>query len=122
MIKISKFTSAILLSLIFVTASARDWVEESNEYTTVVLNAQVKFQPEAGTRLGLSQYDELIRDLEPDLFERMVTVRNRAWLPRIEGLLNGDETAMVVVGALHLVGPGGLIEMLRDQGYRVEQL
>lgn len=59
---------------------------------------------------------------EPDLFERLVTVRNRAWLPRIEGLLKGDDTAMVVVGALHLVGPGGLIEMLRNQGYRVEQL
>ena len=59
---------------------------------------------------------------EPELFERMVTVRNRAWLPRIERLLNGGDTAMVVVGALHLVGAGGLIEMLRDQGYQVEQL
>jgi len=59
---------------------------------------------------------------EPELFERLVTVRNRAWLPRIEGLLKGDDTAMVVVGALHLVGPGGLIEMLKNQGYRVEQL
>ncbi len=59
---------------------------------------------------------------EPEIFERMVTVRNRAWLPRIEDLLKGDDTAMVVVGALHLVGPGGLIEMLRDQGYRVDQL
>lgn len=58
---------------------------------------------------------------EPELFERMVTVRNLAWLPRVEGLLNGDDTAMVVVGALHLVGPGGLVEMLRDQGYRVDQ-
>ncbi len=59
---------------------------------------------------------------EPELFERLVTVRNLAWLPRIEGLLKGADTAMVVVGALHLVGPGGLIEMLRDQGYLLEQL
>ncbi len=59
---------------------------------------------------------------EPELFERLVTVRNRAWLPRIEGLLKGDDTAMVVVGALHMVGPGGLIEMLRDRGYQVEQM
>lgn len=59
---------------------------------------------------------------EPELFERMVTVRNLAWLPRVEQLLNGDDTTMVVVGALHLVGPGGLIEMLRKQGYQVEQL
>lgn len=59
---------------------------------------------------------------EPELFERLVTVRNRAWLPQIEGLLKGDDTAMVVVGALHMVGPGGLIEMLRDRGYQVEQM
>jgi len=59
---------------------------------------------------------------EPEVFERMVTVRNRAWLPRVEALLEDDNTAMVVVGTLHLVGPGGLIEMLRDRGYRVEQL
>jgi len=58
---------------------------------------------------------------EPELFERLVTVRNRAWLPQVEELLKGDDTAMVVVGALHLVGPGGLIEMLRDRSYRVEQ-
>jgi len=59
---------------------------------------------------------------EPELFDRLVTVRNLAWLPRIERLLKGDDTAMVVVGALHLVGPGGLIEMLKDRGYRVEQM
>ncbi len=59
---------------------------------------------------------------EPELFDRLVTVRNLAWLPRIEDLLKGDGTSMVVVGALHLVGPGGLIEVLRERGYRVEQL
>lgn len=59
---------------------------------------------------------------EPELFDRMVNVRNRAWMPQVEQLLSEGETAMVVVGALHLVGPGGLIEMLRDQGYQVEQL
>ncbi len=59
---------------------------------------------------------------EPELFERLVTVRNRAWLHQVGQLLKGDEATMIVVGALHLVGPGGLIQMLRDQGYRVEQL
>ena len=51
----------------------------------------------------------------------MVTRRNQAWLPRVEQLLHGDGTSMVVVGALHLVGEGGLVDLLRDQGYQVEQ-
>jgi uncharacterized protein (DUF885 family) len=61
----------LFLSLLSSQAVAQDWVEKSNEYTDVVLNAQLKFQPETGTSLGLSQYDEMIRDLQPDLFERV---------------------------------------------------
>jgi len=74
MIKISKFTSAILLSLVFVTASAQDWVDESNEFTTVVLKAQSQFQPEGATSLGLSEFDTSIMDLGPDLYERSIAV------------------------------------------------
>jgi uncharacterized protein YbaP (TraB family) len=58
----------------------------------------------------------------PDLFRRLVSDRNRDWLPVIEELLAGDEPVMVVVGALHLVGEQGLLEMLRRRGYPVEQL
>ena len=58
----------------------------------------------------------------PDLFRRLVSDRNRSWLPQIESLLAGDEPAMVVVGALHLVGEQGLIEQLRRRGFGVEQL
>lgn len=58
----------------------------------------------------------------PDLFRRLVSDRNRDWLPQIEKLLAGDEPAMVVVGALHLIGENGLLELLRQRGYSVEQL
>lgn len=58
----------------------------------------------------------------PGLFRRLVSDRNRNWLPRVEELLAGDETAMVVVGALHLVGEQGLLELLRRGGYSVQQL
>ncbi len=59
---------------------------------------------------------------EPELFEKLVTTRNRNWLPQIEKLLEGDEPALVVVGALHLVGPMGLVSMLEERGIDVEQL
>jgi hypothetical protein len=57
----------------------------------------------------------------PELLEKMVTDRNRAWMPLIEGLLAGDSDAMVVVGALHLVGEEGLINLLRKRGYTVDR-
>ncbi len=58
----------------------------------------------------------------PALREKMVAARNRAWLERIEALLAGDRDALVVVGALHLVGPEGLVALLRGRGYTVSQL
>ena len=32
------------------------------------------------------------------------------------------DAAFVVVGAGHLVGPGSIVDLLREKGYRVEQL
>jgi len=51
-----------------------------------------------------------------------VTDRNQRWLPQIEALLKENQNSMVVVGALHLVGTGGLLELLRKHGYTVRQL
>ena len=58
----------------------------------------------------------------PDLFAKLVTNRNRAWLESIEEMLAGDSDAMVVAGAMHLVGEGGLVDLLRQGGHTVEQI
>jgi len=57
----------------------------------------------------------------PDVFEKMIANRNRAWMPRIEELLAGERDAMVVVGSAHLVGEQGVVNLLREKGYTVEQ-
>ena len=49
------------------------------------------------------------------LYERIVADRNRAWLPAIEGLLEQGGTSLVVVGALHLVGPEGVPMLLAER-------
>jgi uncharacterized protein YbaP (TraB family) len=42
---------------------------------------------------------------------------------KIDGYLNDSrERHFVAVGALHLAGPRGLVEMLRKRGYVVRQL
>ncbi len=58
----------------------------------------------------------------PSLYHLLVSDRNRNWLPQIERLLHGNEDCFVVVGALHLVGDGGLLELVRHDGYQVENL
>jgi uncharacterized protein len=58
----------------------------------------------------------------PALYKPLVTDRNRRWLPQVEQLLKSGDNVLVVVGALHLVGDGGLLELLRARGYTVKQL
>jgi uncharacterized protein YbaP (TraB family) len=62
-----------------------------------------------------------LRD-EPRMYEWLLASRNRDWLPRIESLFARRGRAFVVVGAAHLVGPDGLLAMLRSKGYAIEQL
>jgi uncharacterized protein len=58
----------------------------------------------------------------PALYRPLVTARNQSWLPQIEQLLKGNGNTLVVVGTLHLVGDGGLLELLRKDGYTAQQL
>lgn len=58
----------------------------------------------------------------PALYRPLVTERNEKWLPQIEQMLKGDTNVLVVVGALHVVGKGGLLELLRRDGYPAKQL
>lgn len=57
----------------------------------------------------------------PKLYERLLYQRNRAWMDDIVALINGDENAMVIVGALHLIGKKGLLALLRERGYTVSR-
>jgi hypothetical protein len=56
-----------------------------------------------------------------DLRERLLLERNRQWVPRIERYVDGDEPALVIVGAGHLVGEGSVVDLLRRNGHVVRQ-
>jgi len=57
----------------------------------------------------------------PDLYTRLITQRNRQWLPAVEDLIRQGEQALVIVGAGHLVGPQGLVALLKERGHVLEQ-
>ena len=59
---------------------------------------------------------------EPLLYQRLLVDRNKNWLPKIEALFSRRGHALVVAGAAHLVGPDGVVEMLKARGYTVEQM
>lgn len=56
-----------------------------------------------------------------ELMEKMLIDRNKNWIPEIVKLIEGDINAMVVVGALHLPGKDGVLDLLKKRGYEPVQ-
>jgi len=76
----------------------------------------------SGDVAGVERF--VLQDLQsdPQVYQRLLVGRNRNWLPKIEALFSRPHTAIVVVGAAHLVGPDGLVSMLKAKGYALTQL
>jgi uncharacterized protein YbaP (TraB family) len=58
----------------------------------------------------------------PKMHQKLLIDRNRQWLRHIEDYLSQSEPYLLVVGAAHLVGKGGLIELLKERGYSAQQM
>ncbi len=56
------------------------------------------------------------------IYDKLVYNRNRSMAQKIDGYLKTRGTYFVVVGAAHLVGDRGIIQLLRKKGYSIEQL
>jgi uncharacterized protein YbaP (TraB family) len=69
-------------------------------------------------------YDLMVADLKemPKLYKTLLTDRNKKWLPMIESYQKTGQKKFILVGVGHLVGPDGILEVLRQKGYKVEKL
>lgn len=64
-----------------------------------------------------------MRSQYPQLYKRINTDRNEAWVPKLQQQLQaGQGGTLVVVGALHLLGEDGVVEKLRARGFKVERV
>jgi hypothetical protein len=71
------------------------------------------------------QMETIMREQTSDAVEfakAMVEDRNLHMADVAEQFLKGKEQAFVVVGAGHMVGPGGVVRILAKRGYKVEQV
>lgn len=66
------------------------------------------------------QIEEDFRDY-PGLDARLIYDRNARWADQVGAMLEGGGDVLLVVGALHLVGPRGLPQLLAERGYRVRR-
>lgn len=98
-----------------------------SEYENVEqLNAQMLDVYLTGDLAGLQRLsDQQFAQLHPgvrDYFLRWgITERNQHMVEKLLAMLQ-ENRVFVAIGALHLPGPGGLLELLRQQGYTLEPL
>lgn len=92
-------------------------MHEIEEQTDELLAAWRNGDAEALAKLLAEEYDEF-----PELYDALVTERNKRWIPRIEELLKEKDDYLVVVGALHLVGDNGLLELGARRGWKAQML
>lgn len=59
------------------------------------------------------------RDTSPEVYEVLIVERNRKWIETIKEVLDGSGTHFMAVGAGHLAGTEGVVELLRAEGLEV---
>lgn len=65
--------------------------------------------------------NEDMREQTPEMYEALIVRRNRNWVPQILTLLDGEGTVFIAVGAAHMTGENGVVELLRESGITVDR-
>lgn len=56
------------------------------------------------------------------VYDKLIIQRNRNLSAKINGFLKKGGTYFVVVGAAHFIGKQGIIQLLKEKGYAIEQM
>jgi uncharacterized protein YbaP (TraB family) len=101
----------------FILLSLRD-LAETGELMEAMIAA---WRTGNNTKLSEMFVDDM-RSEAPELYDSLLLQRNLKWIPQIEQMLRDADTEFVLVGAAHIVGENGLLDLLADKGYTIRQL
>lgn len=111
---LSDMSAAIQETLLLQTMKELDEVQKE---MTAIVEAWKSGDADALDTILLKSFKDY-----PGVNKMLIVDRNKNWLPKIESLIGKKENVMIIVGAAHLVGKDGIIALLKQRGYQVEQL
>ncbi len=65
---------------------------------------------------------EPARQMDPKLYQALFVQRNQNWLPQIEKMFGNHSKELVLVGGGHLAGEHSVLALLKQSGYKLEQV
>ena len=75
-----------------------------------------------GDVAALSATNARLRRANPAIAQRLLDRRNARWVRRIEAEMQTGKPTAIVAGAGHFSGRGSVIALLKEHGYKLEQL
>lgn len=94
-------------------------LDDTEQVVKQVLTAWRSGNSEALTTLSADMLNTEVGQRE---YQRVLTERNNNWVEQLEAMLQTTETEFVLVGVMHLAGPGNVLDLLAERGYQVQQL
>ncbi|MCP4324332.1 MAG: TraB/GumN family protein [Psychromonas sp.] len=69
-----------------------------------------------------SEYVVRMKTEFPEVYDTLLVKRNNNWMDKLPAFINDSSKEFVLVGAMHLNGKEGLLNQLKEQGFKVNQL
>lgn len=106
--------------------SMLDDVEAGNNHTKLMLDAYVSGDDVAMVKLSESEREQALKHgytkkEYDETMQDMLYGRNASWIPAIEKA-HAAGGIFVAAGAMHLVGPKNVLELLEKQGYKITRV
>jgi len=89
---------------------------EMDKMISAWINGNTKKMEEATTE-NIDKYPEL-----SDFYKRLNDNRNVHMVEKIISFLNTGKSHFIIAGALHMVGKKGIVQLLKNKGYTINQL
>ena len=91
-------------------------LDSQQNSVAAMINAWKTGDAAALEKMSLSSFDGY-----RGAYTSLIVERNNNWVPQIEACMARPQPCFVVVGAAHLIGPDGLLTLLKKKGYKIEQ-
>lgn len=115
-IPLEALDDSVVLTPLITSTTKEDVVKKIEKYPQCLAKAEIFFNKYRNGDLSLGD------NLGETLTEHGLRDRNKKWLAKFQSVYNNYDNMFIAVGVAHFIGPFNLVDMLREEGFSVEQM